>query len=44
MGQAVDLVLGRALITCWSTDGSEEWLKPWTWFGAARWDRLGQTR
>ena len=40
----VDHVLGRALITFWSTDGSAEWLKPWTWFSAARWDRIGQTR
>jgi signal peptidase I len=26
-----------------STDGSAEWVKPWTWFTAARWDRIGQT-
>lgn len=32
---------GRALVTFWSTDGSAEWLKPWTWFTAARWDRIG---
>ena len=32
---------GRALITFWSTDGSAEWLKPWTWFTAARWSRIG---
>jgi signal peptidase I len=25
----------------WSTDGSAEWLLPWTWFTAARWDRIG---
>ncbi len=25
----------------WSTDGSSEWIKPWTWFTAARWDRMG---
>jgi signal peptidase I len=24
-----------------STDGSAEWLKPWTWFTAARWSRIG---
>ena len=32
---------GRALVTFWSTDGSAEWLKPWTWFTAARWGRIG---
>ena len=26
-----------------STDGSAEWIKPWTWFTAARWDRIGGT-
>jgi signal peptidase I len=39
----VENVLGRATIAFWSTDGSAEWLKPWTWFSAARWDRIGQT-
>ena len=34
---------GRALISFWSTDGSAEWLLPWTWFTAARFDRIGQT-
>jgi signal peptidase I len=36
-----DLLVGRASIIVWSTDGSAEWLKPWTWFSAARWDRIG---
>lgn len=36
-----DLLVGRASIIVWSTDGSAEWLKPWTWFAAARWDRVG---
>jgi signal peptidase I len=36
-------VVGRALIVFFSTDGSAEWLKPWTWFSAARWDRVGGT-
>jgi signal peptidase I len=36
-------VLGRVTINFWSTDGSAEWLKPWTWFSAARWDRIGRT-
>ena len=39
----VENVLGRATIAFWSTDGSAEWLKPWTWFTAARWDRMGKT-
>ena len=39
----VEHVLGRATIAFWSTDGSAQWLKPWTWFSAARWDRIGQT-
>jgi signal peptidase I len=36
-------VVGQALITFWSTDGSAQWLKPWTWFSATRWDRIGQS-
>ncbi|MEA1619299.1 signal peptidase I [Erythrobacter sp. T5W1-R] len=36
-------LVGRASIIAWSTDGSAEWLKPWTWFTAARWDRIGTT-
>jgi len=39
----VENVLGEALIGFWSTDGSAQWLKPWTWFTAARWDRIGRT-
>jgi len=39
----VDNLLGRVMITFWSTDGSASWLKPWTWFSAARWDRIGRT-
>ena len=34
---------GRAMVVFFSTDGSAEWLKPWTWFSAARWDRVGGT-
>lgn len=37
----MDNLVGRASIIAWSTDGSAEWLKPWTWFSAARWDRIG---
>jgi signal peptidase I len=38
-----DHLVGRALIVFFSTDGSAEWIKPWTWFSAARWDRIGET-
>lgn len=37
-----ELLVGEATIIMWSTDGSAEWLKPWTWFTAARWDRFGR--
>ncbi|QZD89940.1 signal peptidase I [Qipengyuania aurantiaca] len=36
-----DLLVARASMVLWSTDGSAEWLLPWTWFSAARWDRIG---
>lgn len=36
-----DLLVGRAAMVLWSSDGSAEWLKPWTWFTAARWGRIG---
>jgi signal peptidase I len=36
-------LVGRAIITFFSTDGSAEWLKPWTWVSAARWERVGAT-
>lgn len=36
-------LVGKASIVMWSTDGSVEWLKPWTWFTAARWNRIGGT-
>jgi signal peptidase I len=36
-----DNLVGEAAILIWSTDGSAEWIKPWTWFSAARWDRFG---
>ncbi|HEX9963412.1 MAG TPA: signal peptidase I [Allosphingosinicella sp.] len=38
-----DYVTGRAMIAFFSTDGSAEWLKPWTWVSAARWERVGRT-
>ncbi len=39
----LDRLVGRAGIIVWSTDGSAEWIKPWTWFSAARWSRIGDT-
>lgn len=36
-------VVGRALISVFSTDGSANWLLPWTWVSAARWKRIGET-
>jgi signal peptidase I len=35
-------VEGRALMTFFSTDGSASWVKPWTWFSAARPERVGE--
>ena len=34
-------LVGRALVTFWSTDGSASYVKPWTWFSALRGDRVG---
>ncbi len=47
-GQGVGLVsqdnlVGKASVIMFSTDGSAEWFKPWTWFTAARWNRIGGT-
>jgi len=46
VGDAVGIVplenlVAKASVIMWSTDGSAEWLKPWTWATAARWDRIG---
>lgn len=38
-----DNLVGRATIVMWSTDGSANWFLPWTWFTAARWNRIGGT-
>ncbi|MEJ7926581.1 signal peptidase I [Sphingobium sp. AN641] len=35
-------LVGRALISVFSTDGSANWLLPWTWVTAARFDRIGE--
>ena len=33
-------VVAEASFMYFSTDGTSAWLKPWTWFTAARWNRL----
>ena len=35
-------LVGRALVSVFSTDGSSYWLLPWTWFTAMRPERMGQ--
>ncbi|HEX7854144.1 MAG TPA: signal peptidase I [Sphingobium sp.] len=35
-------LVGRALVSVFSTDGSANWFLPWTWFTAARFDRIGE--
>jgi len=35
-------LVGRALVSVFSTDGSSQWLLPWTWFSAMRAERIGQ--
>ncbi len=35
-------LVGRAWVSVFSTDGSANLLLPWTWFSAARWDRIGE--
>ncbi len=47
-GQGIGIVpqknlVGKAAVMMFSTDGGAEWLKPWTWFTAARWRRIGGT-
>jgi signal peptidase I len=37
----VDHLVGRAMVTFWSTDGSASYWKPWTWFTALRPTRIG---
>jgi signal peptidase I len=38
----VENLEGRAMVTFFSTDGTAEWIKPWTWFSAARPERIGE--
>ena len=36
----VENLIGRATLIFWSTDGTAEYAKPWTWFTALRRDRI----
>lgn len=36
-------LVGKAAFTVFSTDGSASWILPWTWFSAARLERIGET-
>jgi signal peptidase I len=35
-------IVGKATVSVFSTDGSASWVLPWTWFTAARWNRIGE--
>jgi signal peptidase I len=37
----IENLIGRPLVTFWSTDGGASYLKPWTWFTALRGSRIG---
>ena len=37
-----ELLVARAELVLFSTDGSASWSKPWTWFSAARWGHMGE--
>ncbi len=37
----MERIEGKAVVSFFSTDGSAAWLLPWTWFTAARWNRIG---
>ena len=36
-----DLLVAKATVVVWSTDGSASWVNPVSWFTATRWDRIG---
>jgi signal peptidase I len=36
-----DLLVGKAQVMMWSTDGGASWIKPWTWYSNTRWRRIG---
>jgi len=47
-GQGIGIVpqanlVGKATVMMFSTDGGASWFKPWTWFTATRWHRIGGT-
>jgi signal peptidase I len=35
-------LVGKAWFSVFSTDGTANWFLPWTWFSAARWQRIGE--
>ncbi len=37
----IENLVGRAMFTFWSTDGTASYIKPWTWFTALRGGRIG---
>ena len=37
----IENLIGRGMFIFWSTDGSAEYAKPWTWFTALRGGRIG---
>jgi signal peptidase I len=37
----VENVVGRSTLIFWSTDGTANYLLPWTWFTALRASRIG---
>ena len=38
----IDHLVGRAMVSFFSTDGSTDWKRPWTVFSAARTERIGE--
>jgi signal peptidase I len=38
----IENLVGKAQFSVFSTDGSANYLLPWTWFTAARWGRIGE--
>lgn len=38
----VERLVGRAAFSFWSTDGSADYRRPWTWFSALRAERIGE--
>lgn len=38
----IENIVGKAQFSVFSTDGSANWILPWTWVSAARWNRIGE--